>query len=475
MSEAESIHDSEKDKPSGNIFIWILAVIAFVLLKPSEVLRDVAYKRPGGKEWVGRLLAYLVSPLAAISVALSLHSAAALFWCVLAAVCTQLVVFYYGWPVAYLLLVRSSIELWEQANHGWTMLGRWRHAAYKKPIDDEEMALTVFVAAGTALLYTWALFMMSHVIHMPVQLSWVLTLPVLFTLFDRFTQDWLKFGSRGSAGNMSFAVGLTMMGLHVVPKSPFGIYGEIVVSMVTAAGVYYVLLPVAHRIMRPCSGGLFRSAAADVILSGQARLHEQMNNLHNRLCQVQYSVYNIRSKEVSGFDLLWLHAVNLAVALTIGWSALKPLSSTLTAEPLLGMLAGVFAAMLSYLLLGTLLRHCCGSELVGTVLGVWLGAWTVYINWQPSFSQRVAALVLGLLLCSTVVSVVYPLLHHVVRTVFDLVPTPINTLAKVMDVIFEFFRQPVMGLWDAIVVAHKSINARFTSFSKHIKDRTDKI
>jgi hypothetical protein len=151
MSDNET-NSGQDGKSTSNPFIWILAVIAFAFIKPSEALRNLAYKKADTDHLLGRALAYVVAPISAFLCGKALFTAGVmLFWCVLAALAAQLLTYYYVWPLMYLLLVRSSMEMWARVDNGWTLRQSW--------FTNFLLTASGFSLLAISIYLVWAMFM----------------------------------------------------------------------------------------------------------------------------------------------------------------------------------------------------------------------------------------------------------------------------------------------------------------------------
>lgn len=240
----------------------------------------------------------------------------------------------------------------------------------------------------------------------------------------------------------------------------FGMFGQVVSSVVVALLTAYLFFPLAYAAIR---------AVADPLLTSWLR--QPLLSLYESLSKEIFHAYENTYSDKTAYQELFLHVVNVLVAVSIGVGSFL-LAGLLGFGTVLTVLLVGSSVSLSYLLIVQLLLKV-KNYLVGVLLGLAGGVFTGAFAYANQDYGLLVAIPVGLLAAAIVFGVAFPVAYVLVRAFANLVSVN-SWLKPAVEGVYQFFWTRFLGIWNRFVETYKSVKAKFQpaidSFLKTYRD-----
>jgi len=230
--------------------------------------------------------------------------------------------------------------------------------------------------------------------------------------------------------------------------------------VVAALATAFVAFPALYHVVKFVANPLLASWLA-----------APLNSIHKSISREILSAHSNTYSDRTGFEPLFVHVVNIALAVFAYFGA-SLLFSTLAVGGWVAVLMPVLVVIFSYLFVGKLLLRY-SNHLVGTLVGLASGVFAgvqAYAHFGQSYVLGIvffaaAAVLTGL--------VVFPVVYVLQRAVINAV-SGMNWLLPVLSKVYNFFFGFVDSCWTQFVAAYRRIETSFKPVWQRLSTTWDK-
>ena len=335
----------------------------------------------------------------------------------------------------------------------------------EKTYDEKDKAYSEFIHHGVNLLVTagvsygaWVMCGSAGLALVPsvvfVAVAAIVSYIGFFKVVDHEGGNAIIGALSSVAAGISAGLAYTHAGLV------YGVAGGITSGVIAALAIGFVLLPVVYSLVR----AICLAVGISGLGKAMAAVYRAVNAEFKKLVDKLEDLYKVTYRDKTGYQDLFLHVVNIAVAVLayVGLAHLGAsyavIGTSFVVGSVLALTASIVIPVLSYLLVGKLLfKSGYGLEFVGGVLGLlvagFVGTEIYAVHAGAAFNIIGAAAAIAAWFAAFLL--VVPLGYWVLRLLTSW--ALLGWLKPLLSTIYDFCWARFANVWDLFIVAYNRL------------------